>query len=180
MNSKTGLLALFTLAVSVSPSPADIKLPQVFGNHMVLQRGMKTPIYGKAAPGESVKVSFRDQEKTAKADTKGNWRVLLDPLKAGGPDELTLAGLPFEILPVPGHSPDSLVFHVALFQKLFGGDTLFAGSIGRTDLPGGDHQLLLDGIRDKIFPLPSETEILPGHGSSTSIGQESAKNPYLA
>jgi glyoxylase-like metal-dependent hydrolase (beta-lactamase superfamily II) len=92
---------------------------------------------------------------------------------------LSLAGIAFEILPVPGHSPDSLVFHVALFQKLFAGDTVFAGSIGRTDLPGGDHQLLLDGIRAKILILPGGTEILPGHGPGTTVAQESATNPYL-
>lgn len=94
--------------------------------------------------------------------------------------ELGLAGLTIELLPVPGHSPDSFVFHVALFKKLFAGDTLFAGSIGRTDLPGGDHQLLLRGIRESLFPLPGATEVLPGHGPPTTIARERAGNPYLA
>jgi glyoxylase-like metal-dependent hydrolase (beta-lactamase superfamily II) len=102
----------------------------------------------------------------------------IDHVVAEG-EPFELAGLRFEIFAVPGHSPDSLVFHVALFQKLFAGDTLFAGSIGRTDLPGGDHQLLLRGIREKIFSLPAATEILPGHGPATTIARESATNPYL-
>ena len=94
---------------------------------------------------------------------------------------LPLAGLEFELRSVPGHSPDSFVFHVALFQKLFGGDTLFAnGGIGRTDFPHGDHELLIRSIREQLLTLPANTEILPGHGPSTTIEQEILKNPYLA
>jgi glyoxylase-like metal-dependent hydrolase (beta-lactamase superfamily II) len=94
---------------------------------------------------------------------------------------LPLAGLEFELRSVPGHSPDSFVFHVALFQKLFSGDTLFAnGGIGRTDFPHGDHELLIRSIREQLLTLPANTEILPGHGPSTTIEQEILKNPYLA
>lgn len=96
-----------------------------------------------------------------------------------GAGSLQLAGVLIEFAPLPGHSPDSFVFHVALFQKVFGGDTLFAGSIGRTDLPGGDHQLLLNGIRERLLSLPDQTEVLPGHGPRTTIGQERATNPFL-
>ncbi len=97
-----------------------------------------------------------------------------------GSKTLQLAGIDFTLLTVPGHSPDSLVFHVGPIHKLFAGDTLFAGSIGRTDLPGGDHALLLRGIRDKLFGLPGETEVLPGHGPVTTVGRERAENPFLA
>lgn len=94
---------------------------------------------------------------------------------------LVLAGIEFEPRAVPGHSPDSFVFHVALFQKLFGGDTLFAdGGIGRTDFPHGDHDLLIHSIREQLLSLPDDTEVLPGHGPPTTIGQEIVKNPYLA
>ena len=97
-----------------------------------------------------------------------------------GESELELAGIRFEIVPVPGHSPDSLVFHVGLLQKVFAGDTLFDDSIGRTDLPGGDHDLLIRGIRKHLLSLPGETEILPGHGAPTTVEQESRTNPFLA
>jgi len=93
---------------------------------------------------------------------------------------LRVAGLEFEVRSVPGHSPDSFVFHVALFQKLFAGDTLFAnGGLGRTDFPHGDGPLLLRSIREQLLTLPHSTEVLPGHGPTTTIGHEVTVNPYL-
>lgn len=80
---------------------------------------------------------------------------------------------------VPGHSADSLTYFFSEKNELYAGDTLFKGSIGRTDLPGGDHQLLLDGIRTKLFVLPPEARVFPGHGQATSIGAERAGNPFL-
>ena len=90
------------------------------------------------------------------------------------------AGVPFGILEVPGHCPGSLCFYDAEKAVLFGGDVLFAGTIGRTDLPGGDHELLLRGIREKILPLPDKTVVYPGHGPATTVGDERAGNPFLA
>ena len=93
---------------------------------------------------------------------------------------IKINGIEFEPIPVPGHSPDSFVFHVALFQKLFSGDTLFSGGgIGRTDFPHGDHELLLSGIKTKILTLPAATQLLPGHGPAGSIGEETRNNPFL-
>lgn len=80
---------------------------------------------------------------------------------------------------VPGHSPDGIVFHNPGLGWLFAGDTLFAGSIGRTDLPGGDHARLIEGLRSVLLELPPETRVLPGHGPETRIGEEEATNPYL-
>ena len=95
-------------------------------------------------------------------------------------NSLHLAGIPFEFRSVPGHSPDSFVFHVALFQKLFSGDTLFAnGGIGRTDFPHGDEELLIRSIREQLLSLPHDTQVLPGHGPPTTIAREVAVNPYL-
>lgn len=95
----------------------------------------------------------------------------------GGP--LRLCGLEFALAHVPGHSPDSVTFHLAGQGVLFSGDTLFEHSIGRTDLPGGSHQTLLDGIATKLFTLPPETRVFPGHGPATTIGAEIRENPYL-
>jgi glyoxylase-like metal-dependent hydrolase (beta-lactamase superfamily II) len=88
-------------------------------------------------------------------------------------------GLPFRVLLVPGHCPGSLCFYSTEHEVLFGGDVLFAGGIGRTDLPGGDHRLLITGIRQKILVLPDDTVVLPGHGPQTTIGQERYSNPFL-
>ena len=102
----------------------------------------------------------------------------VDHLLTPSASNLTLGGVEFELRSVPGHSPDSFVFHVALFQKLFAGDTLFAnGGVGRTDFPHGDHDLLMLSIREKILTLPKETELLPGHGPCSTIGAEIGHHP---
>jgi hydroxyacylglutathione hydrolase len=92
---------------------------------------------------------------------------------------LTIEGLEFQVLLVPGHCPGSLCFFDKKERILFGGDVLFAGSIGRTDLPFGDHQLLLDGIREKLWPLGDDVRVLPGHGPATTLGHERRTNPYV-
>jgi hydroxyacylglutathione hydrolase len=92
--------------------------------------------------------------------------------------ELEILGLRLELAHVPGHSPDSVTFFVPERGELFSGDTLFADSIGRADLPGGNPELLIDGIRGKLFPLPEDTQVFPGHGPATTIGAERAGNPY--
>ncbi len=89
------------------------------------------------------------------------------------------AGLAFEILFVPGHCPGSVCFYDVERKELFAGDVLFAGSIGRTDLPGGDHALLLRGIREKVLPLPGDVTVFPGHGPDTTVGEERESNPFL-
>jgi hydroxyacylglutathione hydrolase len=93
--------------------------------------------------------------------------------------QIELCGVPFQVLFVPGHCPGSLCFYSSGDQLLFDGDVLFAGSIGRTDFPGGDHQLLIRGIREKILTLPDPTVVLSGHGPKTTIGKERQSNPFL-
>ena len=89
-------------------------------------------------------------------------------------------GVRFEVREIPGHSPGSVVFVCDDFNPpfVFGGDVLFAGSIGRTDL-GGDMPRLLHGIRTKLFKLPGDTVIYPGHGRATTIGEEKRSNPFV-
>ena len=89
-------------------------------------------------------------------------------------------GADFQVLEVPGHCPGSLCFFSRKDRLLIGGDVLFAASIGRGDLPGGDIDLLISGIRKKIFPLGDEVIVLPGHGPPTKIGTERRTNPFLA
>ena len=89
-------------------------------------------------------------------------------------------GAEFEILEVPGHSPGSLCFYSRSDELLIGGDVLFAGGVGRWDLPGGDGELLFEGIRTKLFPLGDNITVLPGHGPPTTIGQERRTNPFVS
>jgi len=90
-----------------------------------------------------------------------------------------LLGLDFSILHVPGHCPGSICFYHEPSGSLFGGDVLFNGGIGRWDLPGGDLDLLLSGIRSKILTLPDAVKVYPGHGPSTTVGHERSGNPFL-
>jgi glyoxylase-like metal-dependent hydrolase (beta-lactamase superfamily II) len=95
---------------------------------------------------------------------------------------LDLAGLTLTVDHTPGHTRGSVVFRTEPAEGgrvLFAGDTLFAGSIGRTDLPGGDMGTMTNTLRAKILPMPDETVVLPGHGPSTTIGRERVSNPFL-
>ncbi|MGD2050888.1 MAG: MBL fold metallo-hydrolase [Acidimicrobiia bacterium] len=92
---------------------------------------------------------------------------------------LDLAGISLEVLHTPGHTPGHCCFLHHDDGVLFAGDHLFAGSVGRTDLPGGDHAMLLRSMADKILPLPDETRVLPGHGPTTTLAQERRTNPFL-
>jgi glyoxylase-like metal-dependent hydrolase (beta-lactamase superfamily II) len=88
-------------------------------------------------------------------------------------------GLDFKVLLVPGHCPGSLCFYHPPSANLFSGDVLFAGSIGRTDLPAGNYRELIEGLHNKVLRLPDETRVLPGHGPVTTIGKERRSNPFL-
>jgi glyoxylase-like metal-dependent hydrolase (beta-lactamase superfamily II) len=96
-------------------------------------------------------------------------------------DVVEAAGLRFEVFEVPGHSPGHVAF---VFRgepcRVFGGDVLFRGGIGRFDFPGGDGRRLVEGIRAKLFTLPPDTVVYPGHGPVTTVAQERRTNPYVA
>jgi len=92
---------------------------------------------------------------------------------------LKIAGLEFALAHVPGHSLDSVTLYLADHGVVFSGDTLFSGSIGRTDLPGGSTGQLLQGIAKHLMTLPPETKVLSGHGPATTVGEEARNNPYL-
>ncbi|TDD01079.1 MBL fold metallo-hydrolase [Saccharopolyspora terrae] len=97
-------------------------------------------------------------------------------------DVLELAGLRFDVTHTPGHTGGSVLFGVGTEEGgrlLLSGDTLFAGAIGRTDLPGGDHGEMLESLSTQVLPLDDETVVLPGHGPTTTIGRERAGNPFL-
>ena len=90
-----------------------------------------------------------------------------------------LDSLPAEVIHTPGHTQGSVCLHFAPLNLLIAGDTLFAGGIGRTDLPGGNPRQIIDSIHSHLLTLPEETRVIPGHGHSTTIGEEKQSNPFL-
>lgn len=97
-----------------------------------------------------------------------------------GGEKLELAGFEIDVLFTPGHSPGHVTFHVADETAIFSGDVLFQGSVGRTDLPGGDPRVLMETLRTLAESLPDETTVYPGHMGITTIGAERATNPFLS
>jgi glyoxylase-like metal-dependent hydrolase (beta-lactamase superfamily II) len=96
-----------------------------------------------------------------------------------GGERLTLAGIDIDVIFTPGHSPGHVSYSIADEHILLDGDVLFQGSVGRTDLPGGDYRTLLDSIATLLSTLPDDTRVLPGHMGETTLGRERATNPFL-
>ena len=133
-----------------------------------LAEGTAAPVY--MPEGE------RDQLETPPAQF--GVRAYTPDVLLSGSETLELAGISFEVVAVPGHSPAHVAFYAD--GALFSGDVLFAGSVGRTDLPGSDWETLLASIRDLIARFPAETVVYPGHGPATTLGAELARTPFLA
>ncbi|MCA0213471.1 MAG: MBL fold metallo-hydrolase [Proteobacteria bacterium] len=94
-------------------------------------------------------------------------------------DTIELAGHVLHVRHCPGHTPGHVVFHSPAMKRAFVGDVLFAGSIGRTDFPGGNHQQLLDSIAQRLWPMGDDTVFIPGHGPESTFGRERRSNPYV-
>ena len=134
------------------------------------------PVWAHSEPSEDLTMAKRLEQMIGMPCELDDYAVdhLLE-----GESKLSLDGLDLEVLHVPGHSPDSLCFRIDGAPVLIGGDVLFQSGIGRTDFPHGDHDLLISGIKEKLWPLPDDTQVLPGHGGRTTIGTEKATNPFL-
>jgi hydroxyacylglutathione hydrolase len=139
----------------------------------------------KRATGAPVFLNQKDLGLLSAMEMQAGWIGVptpeVAPPDASAEDGLTvgLAALPGEVIHTPGHTPGSICL---LFQKqnlLLAGDTLFAGSIGRTDLPGGNGQQILRSLRERLLVLPDSTHVVPGHGPETTIGEERQSNPFL-
>ena len=118
-------------------------------------------------------------------ETQAAWLGVRAP-ETAAPDESLTDGLivgleryPAQVLHTPGHTQGSVCLHFAPLKLLIAGDTLFAGSIGRTDMPGGNYGQIIDSLHTRLLALPDETEVLPGHGPVTTIGEERSSNPFL-
>ncbi len=137
----------------------------------------------KAFTGAPVLIHPADQPMLADPHLNGS-AVFGDPITAPAPDRLlndgdtvTLGKLSFQVLHTPGHTPGGVCLYTP--GHLIAGDTLFAGSVGRTDLRGGNWESLIRSIRERLLPLPPETVVYPGHGETTTIGDEKEYNPFL-
>lgn len=106
-------------------------------------------------------------------DPPEQWSLL------GGSERLDLGGVTVDVLHTPGHTPGHCCFLLAAEGILFSGDQLFAGSIGRTDPPGGDFDTLMASMRDRVATLPADTAVFPGHGPTTTLAEEFSSNPFL-
>ncbi|MFA6716217.1 MAG: MBL fold metallo-hydrolase, partial [Victivallaceae bacterium] len=85
----------------------------------------------------------------------------------------------FELIETPGHSPGGVCYYFKQIPAVFVGDTIFRGSVGRSDLPGGSHEQLINSIKSKLMTLPEDLKLYPGHGPATTVGSEKKYNPYL-
>ena len=139
----------------------------------------------KAATGAPVYMNKNDKSLYDHLDVQAGWLGVPTPAKtdidvdARDGDTLKLGEADFHVLHTPGHTQGSICLLIPLENKLIAGDTLFRESIGRTDLPGGDHRQLLRSIETKLLPLAEETVVVPGHGRLTTIGHEKDRNPFL-
>jgi glyoxylase-like metal-dependent hydrolase (beta-lactamase superfamily II) len=139
----------------------------------------------KKATGAPVLLNQNDLPQLEIMDTQAAWIGVPTPEVAppdySADDGMTvgIAGHTAQVLYTPGHTQGSICLHFAPEGLLLAGDTLFAGSIGRTDLPGGDPKLILRSLHDRLLTLPDETHVIPGHGPGTTIGEERQSNPFL-
>jgi hydroxyacylglutathione hydrolase len=129
--------------------------------------------------GAEVWAPAGEVEALRSGETRGGLRVPPhDPAHVvSGGDEITVGGITFEVVDVPGHSAGHVAFHSD--GELFSGDLLFAGSVGRVDLEGGDWETLLESVRGLLARFPPETVVYPGHGPATTLGRELETNPFL-
>jgi len=139
----------------------------------------------KAATGAPILMNQNDYALLKMMDMQATWVGMQSP-GAVQIDEsvshgrvLKIGGISSQVIDTPGHTEGSICVYIPAEKKLIAGDTLFAGSIGRTDLPGGDFGQIIHSIQNRLLPLPDETQVLPGHGPSTTIGAERKSNPFL-
>jgi hydroxyacylglutathione hydrolase len=139
----------------------------------------------KRLTGAPIFLNERDLPLLKMMEVQAGWLGVPTPEVAppdASAEDCSIIGLsefPATVLHTPGHTPGSICLHFPSQALLIAGDTLFAGSIGRTDLPGGDSANILRSIHDRLLVLPDETSVIPGHGVKTTIAQEREQNPFL-
>lgn len=185
--------------VDAPPDSAQVLLPQIEARKLELEALLLTHGHWDhmadawAFAARAVKVYAHREDRSCyetPQDFMGFYRMALPHLSAEDfrpvavsnwvedGDTFELLGETFAVSHVPGHCPGNILFHCAVERMAFPGDAIFSGSVGRTDLPGGSWAQLLASIRTRIYTLPDDTVLHPGHGTSTTVGREKRTNPY--
>lgn len=139
----------------------------------------------KRATGAPILLNQNDTALLKMLGVQAAWIGMATPEKAtidqslGDGDSVKTGNIVANVLHTPGHTEGSVCLYLPSEQKLIAGDTLFAGSIGRTDLPGGSFQKIMNSLHQRVLALPDETVVVPGHGPLTTIGEERVSNPFL-
>jgi hydroxyacylglutathione hydrolase len=139
----------------------------------------------RAATGAPILLNQNDYALLKMLDMQAAWIGMANPGKVeidqsiGQADTVGAGALRANVIHTPGHTEGSICLYFPADRKLIAGDTLFAGSIGRTDLPGGSFEKIIRSLREKVLALPDETIVVPGHGPLTTIGEERESNPFL-
>jgi len=139
----------------------------------------------RAATGAPILLNQNDYELLKMLDIQATWIGVPPPGKVdidhsiGQSYTIKAGSLTANVIVTPGHTEGSVCLYFPVEKKLIAGDTLFAGSIGRTDLPGGSFERIIDSLHDKLLALPDDTVVTPGHGPQTTIGEERENNPFL-
>lgn len=139
----------------------------------------------RAATGAPILLNQSDYALLKMLDVQAAWLGMANPGKVeidqsvGSGDLVQAGSLAARVLHTPGHTEGSICLYFPAEKTLIAGDTLFAGSIGRTDLPGGSYEKIIHSLHDKILALPDDTAVVPGHGPLTNIGEERESNPFL-
>ena len=161
-----------------------LKLKQILVTHAHIDH-VGGALKLKRLTGAPILMNENDLPQLKIMEMQAGWLGVATP-ETAPPDDLLTDGLkvglescPAQVIHTPGHTQGSVCLHFVPLKLLVAGDTLFAGSIGRTDLPGGDYDQIIQSIESRLLPLPDETKVLPGHGPATTIGAERKSNPFL-
>ena len=161
-----------------------LKLKQILVTHAHIDH-VGGALRLKRLTGAPILLNENDLPLLEMMETQAGWLGIATP-ETAPPDAPLADGMsvgldayPAEVLHTPGHTQGSICLHFAPLKLLIAGDTLFAGSIGRTDLPGGNFDQIIDSIGSRLLALPDETKVVAGHGPATTIGTERRSNPYL-
>jgi glyoxylase-like metal-dependent hydrolase (beta-lactamase superfamily II) len=161
-----------------------LKLKQILVTHAHIDH-IGGALRLKQLTGAPILMNENDLSQLKIMKMQASWLDMATP-ETAPPDENLTDGLsvgleryPAQVIHTPGHTQGSVCLHFAPLKLLVAGDTLFEGSIGRTDLPGGNFDQIIDSIHTRLLPLPDETRVLTGHGPETTIGAERRSNPFL-